>query len=142
MLAEVGILGRRKEGTFVYYRIVDEGVFALCDAGLRLGAAAAARAERARRGSRAVTVVAAPLRAAAPAQQVAVGPLGRLGRWTADHVRIVAIAWAIVAVALGVFAPKVETALSGAGWQANGSESVQARDADPGELRRACPARR
>ena len=74
-----------------------------------------------------MTVVAAPLRAAAPAQQVAVGPLGRLGRWTADHVRAVAIAWAIVAVALGAFAPKVETALSGAGWQANGSESVQAR---------------
>ena len=57
----------------------------------------------------------------------AVGPLGRLGRWTADHVRTVAIVWAIVAVALGVLAPKVETALSGAGWQANGSESVQAR---------------
>ncbi len=66
-----------------------------------------------------------------------VGPIGRLGRWTADHVRTVAIAWAVVAVALGVFAPKVETALSGAGWQANGSESVQARDADPAELRRA-----
>jgi DNA-binding transcriptional ArsR family regulator len=31
LLAEVGILGRRKEGTFVYYGIVDEGVFALCD---------------------------------------------------------------------------------------------------------------
>jgi putative drug exporter of the RND superfamily len=74
-----------------------------------------------------VTALVAPVRAAAPAQQVAVGPLGRLGRWTADHVRAVAIAWAIVAVALGVFAPKVETALSGAGWQANGSESVQAR---------------
>jgi RND superfamily putative drug exporter len=57
----------------------------------------------------------------------AVGPLGRLGRWTADHVRAVAIAWAVVAVALGAFAPKVESALSGAGWQANGSESVQAR---------------
>jgi putative drug exporter of the RND superfamily len=57
----------------------------------------------------------------------AVGPLGRLGRWAADHVRAVAIAWAIVAVALGSFAPKVESALSGAGWQANGSESVQAR---------------
>ena len=57
----------------------------------------------------------------------AVGPLGRLGRWTATHVRAVAIAWAIVAVVFGVFAPKVETALSGAGWQANGSESVQAR---------------
>jgi DNA-binding transcriptional ArsR family regulator len=31
VLSEVGILGRRKEGTHVYYRIVDEGVFALCD---------------------------------------------------------------------------------------------------------------
>jgi RND superfamily putative drug exporter len=57
-----------------------------------------------------------------------VGPLGRLGRWTVDHVRAVAITWVVVAVALAAFAPKVETALSGAGWQANGSESVQARD--------------
>jgi DNA-binding transcriptional ArsR family regulator len=31
VLAEVGILGRRKGGTHVYYRIADEGVFALCD---------------------------------------------------------------------------------------------------------------
>jgi DNA-binding transcriptional ArsR family regulator len=31
VLAEVGILGRRKAGTHVYYRIVDEGVFALCE---------------------------------------------------------------------------------------------------------------
>jgi DNA-binding transcriptional ArsR family regulator len=30
MLTDAGILGRRKEGTHVYYRIVDEGVFALC----------------------------------------------------------------------------------------------------------------
>ncbi|HEY1596355.1 MAG TPA: MMPL family transporter, partial [Thermoleophilaceae bacterium] len=56
-----------------------------------------------------------------------VGPIGRLGRFAADHVRGVALAWAIAAVALGAFAPKVDTALSGAGWQANGSESVQAR---------------
>jgi putative drug exporter of the RND superfamily len=62
-----------------------------------------------------------------PVQPVAVGPIGRLGRWMADHVRGVAVAWVVVAVALGVFAPRVETALSGAGWQANGSESVQAR---------------
>ena len=74
-----------------------------------------------------MTVVAAPLRAAATADPGGVGSLGRLGRWTADHIRTVAIAWAIVAIALGVFAPKVETALSGAGWQANGSDSVQAR---------------
>ncbi len=34
----------------------------------------------------------------------------------------------MLAVALGFFAPRVEHALSGAGWQANGSESVQVRD--------------
>jgi DNA-binding transcriptional ArsR family regulator len=32
VLAEAGILGRRKEGNRVYYRVVDEGVFALCEA--------------------------------------------------------------------------------------------------------------
>ena len=57
----------------------------------------------------------------------AVGPVGRLGGWAADHVPAVSIAWAVIALALAVFAPKVETALSGAGWQANGSQSVQAR---------------
>jgi RND superfamily putative drug exporter len=56
------------------------------------------------------------------------GPIGRLGRWAATHTRAVFVAWAVVAIGLGVFAPKVETALSGAGWQDNGSESVQVRD--------------
>ena len=56
-----------------------------------------------------------------------VGPLGRLGRWTATHRRPVAVSWLVLVVALGVFAPRVEKALSGAGWQANGSQSVQAR---------------
>ena len=55
------------------------------------------------------------------------GPIGRLGGFAADHVRAIAIAWAIAAIVLAAFAPKVETALSGAGWQADGSESVQAR---------------
>ncbi len=32
VLADVGILGRRKEGNHVYYRVVDQGVFALCEA--------------------------------------------------------------------------------------------------------------
>jgi RND superfamily putative drug exporter len=50
-----------------------------------------------------------------------------LGGWTADHIRTVSIIWVVIAVALAAFAPRVETALSGAGWQANGSESVQAR---------------
>jgi DNA-binding transcriptional ArsR family regulator len=31
VLADAGILGRRKDGTRVYYRIVDEGVLTLCE---------------------------------------------------------------------------------------------------------------
>src|SRR3712207_3750517 len=57
------------------------------------------------------------------------GALGRLGRWTADHVRAVVIAWVLVVAGLGVLAPRAEHALSGAGWEATGSESVQARHA-------------
>ena len=59
--------------------------------------------------------------------QADIGPVGRLGRFAADHARAVAIAWIVVAVVLGAFAPKVEHALSGAGWEASGSQSVQAR---------------
>ena len=56
-----------------------------------------------------------------------VGPIGRLGRYTATHFRVVLIGWLLVAVVLGFFAPRVETALSGAGWETTGSQSVQAR---------------
>ena len=55
------------------------------------------------------------------------GPLGRLGRWAATHRRAVVLAWVGVAVCLGVLAPRAEHALSGGGWQADGSESVEAR---------------
>ncbi|HEX2708459.1 MAG TPA: MMPL family transporter, partial [Solirubrobacterales bacterium] len=58
----------------------------------------------------------------------ALGPIGRLGRFAATHRRGVFVSWAVVAVGLGVLAPRVETALSGAGWQANGSESVKVRE--------------
>ena len=76
-----------------------------------------------------MTAIAAAPSSAAPAHvPPQVGPIGRLGRWTADHVRAVAIAWLLVALALGAFAPRVEHALSGAGWEASGSESVQARE--------------
>jgi RND superfamily putative drug exporter len=57
----------------------------------------------------------------------AVGPIGRLGRYTATHFRRVLVAWLIVGIGLGVFAPRIESALSGAGWEATGSQSVQAR---------------
>ena len=56
-----------------------------------------------------------------------VGPIGRLGRYTATHFRLVLAAWVVVALGLGFLAPKVETALSGAGWETSGSQSVQAR---------------
>ncbi len=56
------------------------------------------------------------------------GPLGRLGTWVIDHGRIVTLAWVLIVVGLGVFAPSVEKNLSGAGWQANGSESVAVRE--------------
>ena len=56
------------------------------------------------------------------------GPLGRLGVWVTDHARLVTVVWLLAIVSLGAFAPQVEHDLSGAGWQANGSESVQARE--------------
>jgi RND superfamily putative drug exporter len=56
------------------------------------------------------------------------GPIGRLGGYAATHRRAVFIAWALIAVGLGLLAPRVETALSGAGWESSGSESVRARD--------------
>src|SRR4051794_36365878 len=61
----------------------------------------------------------------APARHA--GPLGRLGRWAATHQRLVVLVWIGVIVGLGVFAPRAEHALSGGGWQADDSESVQAR---------------
>ena len=58
----------------------------------------------------------------------ALGPIGRLGYWMAGHVRVVVIVWAVIAIGLGIFAPRAEHALSGAGWEGSGSESVAARD--------------
>jgi RND superfamily putative drug exporter len=65
---------------------------------------------------------------AAANTRAVLGPIGRLGRFAADHTRAVFLTWVAIAVGLGFFAPRVETALSGAGWQANGSESVKVRE--------------
>ena len=56
------------------------------------------------------------------------GPLGRLGVWVTDHAKLVTVLWLLTIVGLGAFAPQVEQNLSGAGWQADGSESVEARE--------------
>ena len=43
-------------------------------------------------------------------------PLARLGRWSHSHRRQVFIIWGLLVVGLGMFAPKLEHALSGAMW--------------------------
>jgi RND superfamily putative drug exporter len=55
------------------------------------------------------------------------GPLGRLGTFVVDHRGSVLTIWLTVLVGLAVFAPGVERNLSGAGWQADSSESVTVR---------------
>ncbi|HLI52741.1 MAG TPA: MMPL family transporter [Acidimicrobiales bacterium] len=56
------------------------------------------------------------------------GSMARLGAWTATHLRAVLLAWAAVVVAFGFFAPRVQSALAGAGWQDSTSQSVAARN--------------
>ena len=56
------------------------------------------------------------------------GWLGRVGVAVATHRRMTSLVWVLVIVGLGAFAPRVEAELSGAGWQADGSESVAVRD--------------
>ncbi|WP_054247916.1 MMPL family transporter [Rhodococcus opacus] len=55
------------------------------------------------------------------------GVLGRMGVAMATHTKMVFGVWLIMLVALGAAAPSVFGSLAGAGWQANGSESVQVR---------------
>jgi RND superfamily putative drug exporter len=54
--------------------------------------------------------------------------MARLGAWTATHLRAVLVGWAVVIVAFGFFAPRVQSALAGAGWQDSTSQSVAARN--------------
>ncbi|MDE3009225.1 MAG: hypothetical protein KGI14_09415, partial [Acidobacteriota bacterium] len=58
-----------------------------------------------------------------PAVASGPGPLGRLGVWSVTHRRHVFVSWLLLIVAMAFFAPGVEKALSGAGWQADGSAS-------------------
>jgi RND superfamily putative drug exporter len=46
----------------------------------------------------------------------------------AGRFRLTLVLWLAVVAALGAFAPQATKALAGAGWQANGSESVQVRE--------------
>jgi RND superfamily putative drug exporter len=55
--------------------------------------------------------------------------LGRLGGWAAGHRRMVVAAWVAAVLALGALAPFADSVLSGAGWEARGTQSAQARHA-------------
>ena len=77
-------------------------------------------------------MTAASIKEIAAAEKV--GPIGRVGRWATDNAMIVFVVWALLAVGLGFLAPRVEHALSGAGWEASGSESVAAREAIDSEF--------
>ncbi|WTW97364.1 MMPL family transporter [Streptomycetaceae bacterium NBC_01309] len=70
----------------------------------------------------------APATAQTAAPATGPGRFGRLGLWSADHLRLVAVLWLALVAGLGAFAPQVTSALAGAGWHAEGSESVQVRD--------------
>ncbi|MGZ4574696.1 MAG: MMPL family transporter [Mycobacteriaceae bacterium] len=56
------------------------------------------------------------------------GSMARMGSAMVANSRWVFSVWLIVLVGLGVAAPSVFSSLAGAGWQANGSESVQVRE--------------
>ena len=56
------------------------------------------------------------------------GVMAGLGAWTATHLRAVLLAWAVVLVIFGVFAPSVLSSLAGVGWQDSTSQSVAARN--------------
>jgi len=56
------------------------------------------------------------------------GVLARWAAWSAMHMKAVLGVWLLVLVGLGAAAPSVFSSLAGAGWQANGSESVAVRD--------------
>jgi RND superfamily putative drug exporter len=56
-----------------------------------------------------------------------VHPLDRLSRWVTGHRRSVFVAWALLVLAMAPLAATLNGALSGAGWDANGSTSADVR---------------
>lgn len=56
------------------------------------------------------------------------GTLGKTGRFANRHRFAVIAVWLVFAISAGVFAPRLEHALSGAMWEVDGSESLAARE--------------
>ncbi|MCC6703864.1 MAG: MMPL family transporter [Thermomicrobiales bacterium] len=57
-----------------------------------------------------------------------VHPLGHVARWVTEHSKLVIIAWVVLILAAAPLALTVNGVLSGAGWDAAGSESARVRD--------------
>jgi putative drug exporter of the RND superfamily len=74
------------------------------------------------------TVQLQPSRVDSEASSPQPGWMARLGTWTATHIKTVLLAWAAVVIGFGFFAPRVQSALAGAGWQDSTSQSVAARN--------------
>jgi putative drug exporter of the RND superfamily len=55
------------------------------------------------------------------------GALGRLGQAAAGRFRMTLVLWLVAIAGLGALAPQAVKSLAGAGWQADGSASVQVR---------------
>ena len=71
-----------------------------------------------------------------PPEVVSAEPwFARLARFSATHRRAVMIVWLIATIAAAPLAVTLTGALSGAGWEAQGSTSMKVRD----ELRRDFP---
>jgi RND superfamily putative drug exporter len=56
------------------------------------------------------------------------GWLARIARWSAHHRRLVIVLWAVITIAAAPLAITLTGALSGAGWEAQGSVSQEVRD--------------
>ena len=56
------------------------------------------------------------------------GWLASIARWSAHHRRLVIVVWAVITVAAAPLAVTLTGALSGAGWEAQGSVSQEVRD--------------
>jgi putative drug exporter of the RND superfamily len=54
-------------------------------------------------------------------------PLDRVARWVSDHRRLVLVGWLLLVLTMAPLAITLNGALSGAGWDASGSESAQVR---------------
>ena len=137
VLLQAGIVARRKEGTSSLYCVADHGVYELCEqvcGGLQPQLCRARRHPGRSAGPMSSTAPrppARPRRTARPLMHAAPDRSAASAATPPPTSAPSSIAWAARRRRRSAFfAPRVETALSGAGWEATGSESVAGPRAD------------